>query len=284
MNRKHALSASGTRMLAGQALLEPLIISGHTHIGDGWNHPVYVSDDVSILKTMDAVGINISCISSMRALGPDLGGGNAEVASYVKRHPDRFVGTVVANPHYPAQTQSDLDRLFGDVGFGMIKVHPEFHAYPLDGPRYANVWALANERRIPVLTHTWGFGRGLDHPALAIPVVEKYPDVPLVLGHAGGTPDGLRASVDVAHKYPNVYLDTATSLVYRGAIEYLVASVGYDRVIFGTDAAYLSDSPQVGKVAGSDLSEDVIRAILGLNLQRLLSAADVNLPIVSSQK
>jgi predicted TIM-barrel fold metal-dependent hydrolase len=263
---------------AGAPLADALLISCHAHLGRGWNHDMNGSDADTMVATMDRLGIDVSCVSGTRALGPDLEGGNADILAAVEQYPRRFVGTVVVNPHFPAESSRELDRWFARSGFGMLKVHPEFHAYPLDGPNYEPIWRFAAERRIPVLTHTWGFGRGFDHPDQAGVVAERHPELRLVLGHAGGTPEGLRASIAVAQRHPYVYLDTGTSLVHRGSIELLVKAVGADRVLFGTDATYIADAPQVARIAGSRLSEHEKRKIFGLNLSGLLRDADADLP------
>lgn len=265
-------------VLEGKPLVQPLLVSCHAHLGLGWNHDMHGSDADTMVLTMDRLGIDISCVSGTRALGPDLVGGNAEIEAAVRAYPHRFVGTAVANPHFVNESLRELERLFEGPGFGMIKVHPEFHSYPLDGPQYEQIWRFAEERKIPVLTHTWGFGRGFDHPDQGDSVAERHPNLPLVFGHAGATPAGLLASVAAAQRNPNVYLDTATSLVYRGSLEFLARSVGADRILFGTDASYIADAPQVARIAGSRLSGAEMTMILGCNLAGLLSAAAVELP------
>jgi uncharacterized protein len=271
------VSALLESVLAGRPLTEVFVAACHAHLGLGWNHPTYGSDAASMIVTMDAVGIDVSCISSMRALGPDLIGGNAEVARVAATYPSRFIGTVVANPHLPAESLAELHRYFDTGNFGMVKVHPEFHAYPMDGPGYHGVYKFAAEAKIPVLTHSWGFGRGYDHPRLALSIAGEFPDLPLVLAHSGGTPDGLRASVEVATRFPNVYLDTATSLVYRGALEYLIDAVGADRLLFGTDTVYLDDAPQVARVVGSRIDDTTMGRVLGANLAGLLAESTAGL-------
>lgn len=263
---------------AGSPLTDTLLVSCHAHLGLGWNHDMYGSDADTMVATMDRLGIDVSCVSGSRALGPDLHGGNAEILAAIEAHPRRFIGTVVVNPHFQDESLRELDRWFAHSGFGMVKVHPEFHAYPLDGPNYEPLWRFVAERRIPVLTHTWGFGRGFDHPDQAGIVAERHPGLRLILGHAGGTPEGLHASIAVARRHPNVYLDTGTSLVYRGSIELLVEAVGADRVLFGTDATYIADAPQVARIAGSRLREEEKRQIFGFNLSALLRDADTDLP------
>jgi len=271
------MSAVERELLEGGPVTSCFVLSGHTHLGVGWNHPMYGSDPETMLDTMDRVGIAVSCVSSMRALGSDMVGGNEQIAAATRAHPDRFIGTVVVNPHFPDESFAELETYFDTGSFGMIKIHPEFHAYPMDGDGYARAFAFANERHIPILTHSWGFGRGYDHPTRALRIASAYPDIPILLGHAGGTPDGIKTSVEVALEADSVYLDTASSHVYRGSIEYMAEELGADRVIFGTDASYLADAPQVARIAASRLDEPEKQQILGLNLARLLRETDVGL-------
>lgn len=268
-----------TLITAGDPVVGCPVVSCHTHVGEGWNHPMHGSDAEHLLATMDRVGVSLSCVSAMRAIAADMVGGNAEVAELVRRHPGRFLGTVVANPYFPDESRQQLEQHFASGLFGMIKIHPEFHAYPMDGPGYRPVFAFADEHRIPVLTHSWGVGRGLDHPSLARGIAVDFPDMPFVLGHAGGVPEGVHASVAVARDAPSVYLDTATSMVYRGAIEHMVEEVGASRVLFGTDAPYLADAPQVARVAGARIDEADKRAILGANLLGLLRASAIDIDL-----
>jgi predicted TIM-barrel fold metal-dependent hydrolase len=197
-------------------------------------------------------------------------GGNDEVLRALDAFPGRLVGAAVVNPHYPGEMEGELERVFAHPAVRMIKVHHEFHAYPLDGPAYAPVWSFAEARQIPVLSHTWGEGRGYDHPEQGERVARAHPRMPLILAHSGGTVSGLMASVAAARRTANLYLDTATSLAYRGAVELLVRGVGPERVLFGSDATYLADPPQVAKVVYARLPDADKEAILGHNLQRLL--------------
>ena len=64
-----------------------------------------------------------------------------------------------------------------------IKLHPRAEDFALDHPALRDVFALADERRLPVLVHA---GRGI--PALGRHAVElcgRYPGLRLILAHAG---------------------------------------------------------------------------------------------------
>jgi predicted TIM-barrel fold metal-dependent hydrolase len=70
-----------------------------------------------------------------------------------------------------------------DLGARGIKLHPRAQRFMLNDQRLAPVFALAAERRVPILIHG---GRGLppisDHLAR---LVESYPDAQLIIAHAG---------------------------------------------------------------------------------------------------
>jgi predicted TIM-barrel fold metal-dependent hydrolase len=70
-----------------------------------------------------------------------------------------------------------------DLGARGIKLHPRAQRFLLNDERLAPIFALAAERRVPILIHG---GRGLppiaDHLAR---LVESYPDAQLIIAHAG---------------------------------------------------------------------------------------------------
>src|SRR3954464_10597952 len=70
-----------------------------------------------------------------------------------------------------------------DLGARGIKLHPRAQRFMLNDERLAPVFALAQERRVPILIHG---GRRL--PPLAPPparLVERYPEAQLIIAHAG---------------------------------------------------------------------------------------------------
>jgi uncharacterized protein len=70
-----------------------------------------------------------------------------------------------------------------DRGARGIKLHPRAQRFLLNDKRLAPVFALAEERRVPILIHG---GRGL--PPIADDLsrlVHDYPDAPLIIAHAG---------------------------------------------------------------------------------------------------
>ena len=77
-----------------------------------------------------------------------------------------------------AEAERCLDR-----GARGIKLHPRAQKFALDDERLAPVFAIAAERRVPILIHG---GRGL--PPIAdnlARLVDAYPAAQLIIAHAG---------------------------------------------------------------------------------------------------
>jgi hypothetical protein len=94
----------------------------------------------------------------------------------------RLVAFCRVNPNDGAPAVEEARRAI-DAGARGIKLHPRAQKFQLNDERLTPVFALAAERRVPILIHG---GRGLppiaDHLAQ---LVERYPDAQLIIAHAG---------------------------------------------------------------------------------------------------
>ena len=252
---------------------EVLILDAHGHIG-GWAEMfVPGTDPANMVKVMDRCGIRAIAVSAQLSIGPDYQAGNQLVADAADTFPGRFIGYVTANPNYPTdEVESELERwLTSHRWMRGIKLHPARHQYPINGPRYRVAFDVAARHRVPVLSHTEGESEDSLHanPSLLTELADAYPSVPILLGHAGLTPPGFRQAVEVAKDWPNVYLETCSSFQAMGQIEQFVHEIGADRVLFGSDACYLSQPAELGKVVYAKLSVEEKQKILGLNAAAL---------------
>ena len=99
-----------------------------------------------------------------------------------------------------AEVERSLKR-----GAAGIKLHPRAERFLLGDPAVRRVFALANERRVPVIVHA---GRGI--PSLgrdALDLAERFPAAPLILAHAAVADLAWIWSQAAAH--PNLFFDTA---------------------------------------------------------------------------
>jgi predicted TIM-barrel fold metal-dependent hydrolase len=114
---------------------------------------------------------------------------------------------------------------------------------------------------LPVLAHT-----GEKEITEIEPCFNRYPGVNWIMAHAGmGDPEEY---VQVGTRYPNVYADTTFSRCPRGLVEWFVARGLEDKLLWGTDAAFLNAPGQLGKILFAKLSPAQKEKILGLNARK----------------
>ena len=133
------------------------------------------------------------------------------------------------DPHDDALAEAERALARGALG---IKLHPRAEQFTLDHPGLARVFALADERRLPVLVHA---GRGI--PALGRHAVEatgRHPGMRLILAHAGIS--DLAWIWREAADHPNLLFDT--SWWSPADVQALLALVPPGQVLMASDAPY----------------------------------------------
>ena len=154
-----------------------------------------------------------------------------------------------------------------DAGARGIKLHPRAQRFALNDERLAPVFALAAERRVPILIHG---GRGLppiaDHLAR---LHERFPDAPLIVAHAGiADMAGLATRLSGSR---GVFFDTSV----WSPVDLLdfFRQVPPEQILYASDYPYgqqpssLLLTVQTARTAGLD--EAQVRAILWDNADRI---------------
>ena len=159
-----------------------------------------------------------------------------------------------------------------DAGARGIKLHPRAEQFGLDHPGLERVFALADERRLPVLCHA---GRGI--PALGRHSVEactRYPGMRLILAHAGIS--DLAWIWRDAREHPNLFFDTAWWSA--SDLQALLALVPPGQVLMASDAPY--SSPAWGATSTLrhalqvGLNQEQLRSVLGGQVARLAAGEE----------
>ena len=167
-----------------------------------------------------------------------------------------------------AEAERCLDR-----GARGIKLHPRAEQFTLDHPEVERLFALADERRLPILVHA---GRGI--PALgkhAYDLTGSHPDVRLILAHAGVS--DLSWLWRHADERPNLLYDTA----WWTAADYLAlfGLVPPGRILLASDAPY--GSPLLGALLGlrcalqAGLDSEQVALVAGGQLERVIAGEDL---------
>jgi len=197
---------------------------------------------------------------------------NDEIARLTKEHPDRFAGIATLPMQAPDQAAAELRRAIGKLGLHGAMIGSNVGGKNLDDPSFEVLWATAEELDAFMVVHPGNvagadrlrsyylgnlIGNPLDTTIAAAclifgGVLERHPRLNFVMVHGGGfiPYQGGRwvhgwqvrpePKVHLKHS-PERYLDRFlydTILHSKTALEFLIASVGADRVFLGSDYPY----------------------------------------------
>jgi len=252
--------------LRGAALRERFVMDVHGHLGTYGMFNIPVATPEGVVAIMDRIGIDVLCVSHVLSLVGDYRQGNDYIAEAMRAFPGRFLGYAVANPNYPADIESELDRCIERLGMSGIKVHNSLHGYPVDGPACWRIYGYAARHgSLPVLGHGFGDAHVMER------IATSFPEVPFIVAHSGGGYHGRYPEdiITLGAELDNVYLDLCSSTACFGALEELVSRVGAHKILYGSDLCWQQATHQIGRVLFADIAEEDKEAILGLNAARL---------------
>jgi predicted TIM-barrel fold metal-dependent hydrolase len=156
------------------------IFDAHVHLGNDIDGMVGSFDE--LLRSNETYGIERSFMFCLDEPDrhPAFRAANDRTLAYAARSEGRLVPFVRLD--LTERPIEEATRCL-DAGARGIKLHPRAQRFALNDERLAPVFALAAERRVPILIHG---GRGLppiaDHLAR---LHERYPEAPLIIAHAG---------------------------------------------------------------------------------------------------
>lgn len=181
-----------------------------------------------------------------------------------------------------AAMHPDLPDLEAEVtrlavrGFLGFKLHPEYQSFRPDEERLDPLYATAARHNLIVYFHA-GEDLGLpgvhSTPEIFASVLDRHPDLTLVLAHMGGW-----RQWDDVHRHlvgRQVYLDTSFSLAYLGAEGFvdLVEAHGVERVVFGSDVPWANLRSEIAMLSDLPLSTGDLDTIFWRNAAALLDRA-----------
>ena len=222
-------------------------------------------DEDELLATLAAHGIAAALVMPHPHQGAEVTAVHDRIARLAARRPGIVFGMASLSPRLEeAVYRREITRCIRELGFRAIKLDPAVHALPSNHPRCEIVYALARELRVPVLIHT-GMGVPNALPALVIPPALRYPDVTIVLAHAGFavfTPEALVA----AEVCPNIVLEPSWCASYQ--VAEMVRALGAARVQYGSDHPS-NVASELAKLRALGLTADELALVLGGTASRV---------------
>lgn len=252
---------------SGKPLNDILVIDAHCHMGDSYGSNYIIDGSPqAIVRAMDSLGINFACVSHQASLGPGHNWGNDMAMKAASEYAGRFFVYCTINPFYPEDIPAELERCFKNEYVKGIKLHPHVHERTMEYKNYIPAYEYAAKKGCPVLVHVYSVEeiRNMDRFA------SEYPEAVFIMAHIGGEASNMEKAIDVINRHDNIYGDFAVSRTWEGNVEWLVSEVGSEKLLFGSDAPFISPSPTITRIAMAEIGEEEKKNILGLNLKRIL--------------
>lgn len=187
----------------------------------------------------------------------------------MRRYPDFVTGFCHLNPTLGERAiRRETERCVAR-GFRGIKLEIANNA------RDACMKPLMAEARrhgLPVLQHAWSMTKIKQRsyhtdPEDVATLARRWPDVRIIMAHLTGC--GVRGVLAVMD-CPNVVIDTSGAAPEAGIVEYAVAQLGAERVLYGSDAPIRDFGVALARITGSRLNAATQRKILHDNARALL--------------
>ncbi len=237
-----------------------------------------------MMEYVDRMGVE-------RVISLDIGGSgvtddleNPEMAErhrqLLETHKDRMAGIVRIDPSQVDATLDRIDRWIRNGPAIGIKYQGRSYREPVNcaHPNNDPIIEAAGELGAVVYIHTWlktgddpryvGGGNfpGESSPLDVAELASRFPEVPLICGHSGGT---WEIAARAIRPHENVYFEYAGSPSWSGMVDYGASWLGVDRLVWGGHGESRSFATEMSKVLESDLSFAEKKKVFGENLRRI---------------
>lgn len=233
-------------------------IDAHSHVGyfGGWSDVGITPEE--LISQMKEYNIEKTIVSTFPI---------KESIEAVDKYPDKLIGAAWVNP-MDTDAVAVIRNAVENHGFKAIKLHPLCQAYLPNDECVFPIVEVAEKLGIPLMIHT-------GHPPFSLPwsvgqLAELYPNVKIVMIHMGhGNGMYVQSAIDMAKKYPNLYLETS-GMPMHTKIREAYRTVGADRVMWGLDAPFHHPTVEIQRTIVSGLDDKELEDVFYNNAKKLL--------------
>jgi hypothetical protein len=262
------LSAAYATLKAQLEFLMPrleLVLDAHTHLG--------LDEDGQALEAGQLLGYLDQLSTQARAVvfalhdpqrRPAYRRPNDRVLAWAGESGGRLLPYCRLDPADDPIAEAERCLALGARG---IKLHPRAQSFGFGNATAAAIFELARDAAVPILIHA---GRGMPPMDSLADLALRYPEVALVLAHAGIADQGMFATRLAGH--PATLYDTST--FSSADLLELFARVPAERIVFASDMPYgrpvggLFHTLRIAAYAGLDTTER--EAVAGATMAALL--------------
>ena len=234
----------------------------HGHMGAHYAIYFKICEAPEMVEHVKRIGVKRLVFSHHEALWGSVR--NGEVCEICKQFPDTLRMYAGIIPQRQDLIREDLAMFDKWAPYAVgLKLLPGYHDADMLHKGYEYALSFANERKLPVLVHTWG------HEPAVLKAVQKYPDAKFFIAHCcyGAWDYAIQC---VKESNNNVWLELTAIPGDRGIIEYLVDGVGSERILYGTDMPWFDEYQGVGGVLSAKITDEDKLNILSRNPERIL--------------
>jgi aminocarboxymuconate-semialdehyde decarboxylase len=229
---------------------------------------------------------------------------NEDIAALVAQDPAHFAGMGTLPMRFPTRAIEEAVHAVEHLGLRGFQIDTRVEGRELSNAAFDPLYARLTQLRVPLFVHPLGFSHGqrlgdffmvnsVGQPVeetIAIAhfimggILDRHPDLDVIIAHGGGFYPFYAARLDHAWKVrpevrkltadaPSTYLKRMwfdTCVFSPALIDTLVATVGADRVMMGSDYPFdMGDDDPVGLVNRSSLADNDRHQVLYGNASRL---------------
>jgi aminocarboxymuconate-semialdehyde decarboxylase len=278
--------------------------SPYRYTAQFWNLETRINDMIATSVDLQAISVSPTIVNY--ELGARYSGFlNDSITRMVKEDTKRFIGIADVPLQDPTEAVVELDRAVNKLGMKGIQILANISGRDIDAPELMPFYKEVQTLDVPVFIHPWPpsnnrldkyhlntlIGNPWDTTVAAAHLVfsgvlDKLPGLKFCLAHAGGLVPYLRGRWEHGYnvraeakavikeppsKYlPLFYFDTITHS--DSLLEYLIKSVGSEKVLMGTDYPFDMADPEpvtrINRLKG--IPQKNKRLVLGENAARLL--------------
>lgn len=213
---------------------------------------------------------------------------NDQLAEAIKKYPKRFAGFCCIPLQDTSAAVNELERGITKLGFKAAMVNINTPERWLSDQKYEIIFERLSKLNVPLYLHADGPSTedsGLHIVPEVMRIVngnllDKFPNLQLILGHAGESLPFWLNRLDGRWRYPerpkkfsqyfkdNFYVSTS-SQCSPTLLNFLIAEIGADRIMFATDYPYESIKQHVDFIDSAPISDSDREKICHLNAEKL---------------
>jgi predicted TIM-barrel fold metal-dependent hydrolase len=232
------------------------IFDTHCHMGAA-RHTGRSKSAADLIGHMDRQGIDRAVVIPYPVVS-DFRREHDLIGAAVRENPGRLVGAACLDPYLPeAEFRREVRRCREEFGFRALKLQPQYHGLNPFGELSGFFFETALENGMAVICHT-GAGLPFSLPSLCMMPARNFPELTIIVGHAGG---GIfvHDAIVAAAFCPNILIELS-SLMPHHVVEVL-RRVPPGRLMIGSDVPE-SAEVEIGKILTLDIPDADKREIL----------------------